>query len=253
MAIKKANMEYISEETEKYLKTPFEFDFGSDGGVATREGTRVELIYSPNWDDWMSAMYWTAFNTWNNGHEINLNRIIEDSEDINDITISFLKERPISACLESAVFIFSIENIPRTMTHQIVRHRGMSFNQESFRVSPCHHADIRMPDNLTEEQKNLYAEQAQDCRESYKRLIEEGVPIEQARNIMPMGTCTSLTMTTNLKHLQAYIKARTMDISQDEHTYIVALILKQLKNNANKFYEHFIKTDKTEEIMKIYL
>lgn len=253
MTTKKADTKYINKETQNFLGVPFVFDYKNDGDISDRKGAIVELLYAPVWSDWIEAMYWTAFTTWDNGFEIDLNELQQGVIDPKQVTIDFLKKRPIAACLESAIFIFRLDNIPRTMTHQIVRHRGMAFNQESFRVSPAHHADIRIPEGLTKEQEEDCRLHSDLCRQLYKKLIKEGVPIEQARNMMPMGTCTHLTMMTNLKALQDYIKARIMDTAQDEHTYIVARILEQLKKEAPEFYGYFIQTDKTEEIMKTYL
>lgn len=268
MAIKKADMGYIDKETREFLGIPFIFNPKEFGGVATfKENTEVELIYSPKWNDWIDAMYYTAFTTWNNGHEINLDNIglgamvfdkykkysIEEiAEHRRKLTIDFLKKRPISAVLESAVFVIKIDNIPRSMTHQIVRHRGMSFNQESYRVSNAVHADFRIPDGLTETQKEIISGVIDELRVLYVSLINNGIPTEQARNVLPMGTCTHIVMTTNLKVLQDYIKARTMDITQDEHTYIVMLICRELMEKAPEFWESFIKTDKLIEMMKQY-
>jgi len=255
MAIKEADMSYISKETEEFLGKKFKFNPDDYGAVATRKGAVVSLLYMPNWEDWIKGMFYTAYTTWDNHSEISLPKIYEEStlDEIASMTVEFLKKRPIAACLESAVFVFRIDNIPRTMTHQIVRHRGMSFNQESYRVSPCHHADMRIPDGLNDEQQNMCEKHADYSRDLYNKLIEDGVPIEQARNVMPMGTCTHITMTTSLKELQKYIRARTMEIAQDEHTYIVALILDELRKYTPEFYENFIRTKETDVILLKYL
>jgi thymidylate synthase (FAD) len=158
-----------------------------------------------------------------------------------------LKKRPISVALEGVSFNFRIFNIPRSMTHQIVRHRQMAFGQQSYRVSSCYADAIRVPQSLLDKPnqthpltKYLLAEfidAVKKCREVYKKLIIAGIPMEQARNIMPMGTCTKIGVTMRLRDMIDYVKGRTGDIAQDEHTYIVCLMLKELKDKQNKFFE----------------
>jgi len=252
MEVKKADMGYIDNETREFLNTPFVFEAGDFGGVATaKEGTKVTLIYAPDWEKWIYAMYDTAFATWNNGYEINLDEIAYHN-DVKKLTLDFIKKRPISAVYESAMFVIKIDNIPRALTHQIVRHRKMSFNQESFRVTPAHHADFRIPEGLTQEQKDAILDATNNARSLYVQLINSGIPTEQARNVLGMGTCTHIVMTTNLSALREYINARTLDITQDEHTFMVMLIVKELRDKAPEFYENFIKSDKLEEMMKQY-
>lgn len=251
MEIKKANMDYISKETEEFLGVPFKFNPGNFGSIATaRQNTEIDVIYAPVWSDWIDAMFWTAFTTWNNGHEIDLSKIAVKKRE--QLAINFLKQRPVSAVLESAVFVIKMDNVPRAMTHQIVRHRGMAFNQESYRVTPAHHADFRIPEGLTTDQKDDILDRANESRSLYVRLISDGVPIEQARNVLGMGTCTHIVMTANLKVMQDYIKARTQEIAQDEHTYIVLRIAAELKKNCPEFYDNFFKSEKLEQMMKEY-
>lgn len=251
MNIKQATMEYIDKETKEFLEMPFVLDPNNFGGLShAKENPEVNLIYAPDWEKWIEAMYYTAFATWNNGCEINLET--KTPEQRKKLTINFLKKRPISAVLESAIFVLKLDNIPRSMTHQLVRHRGMAFNQESYRVTPAHHADVRIPEGLS---LSLFAktkEVLDATKKLYIELINSGIPIEQARNVLPMGTCTHIVMTSNLKVLQDYLKARTLDITQDEHTYLVMLICKEIKNKAPLFWEHFFKSEKLESLMQTY-
>lgn len=254
--IKNATEEYINKETVEFLRTPFKFDAGNFGGIKTaREATQVKLLYSPEWNKWLDAMYYTAFTTWDNGHEISLDKISErmTNEERRQMTLEFMKKRPISAALESAVFVIRINNVSRAMTAQICRHRQMSFNEMSMRVTPAHHADLIVSESMNEQQRKAMETIANAGRQAYVDAIMKGLPTEQARNIIPLGTATKITMTTNLKALIDYTKARTLDITQDEHTYIVMRICNELKNNATEFYENFIKNDKLENEMKQYL
>lgn len=259
--IKQANFNYIDAELRDFLGVPFKFDPANFGGVSSDlNQIEVDLIQCPNFDEWLDVCYEVGFATWGNDYEINLDEIRSDmtDEELRMRTLNFLKRRPISAALESAVFVFVIKGVPRTMTHQIVRHRFHSYNQQSYRVSPAHHADVRIPENTPPHHVKELDSIFNRLREIYVDMVTEcaDIPIEQARNILPMGTLTNITMTVTLKDLINYVKARTLGISQDEHTYIVMRLLNEMKissASSNNFYESFIMTDQIDEMMYSYL
>ena len=140
----------------------------------------------------------------------------------------------------------------------------MAFGQQSYRVSSCYSDAVRVPQSLLDRKARgdpvasalvaSFKDAVQHVRQVYKYMIEQGVPMEQARNIMPMGTCTKIAVTMRLRDLIDYVKGRTSDIAQDEHTYMVCLMLKELKQYQPKFF-NVIKVfcPKAEEVMEKYL
>ena len=243
-------MEYIKKEIKEFLDSDFELDETHFGHVATKEeNIKVKLLYKPDWDSWIDAMYYTAFSTWSNGYEVDLEKKIVGKR---EFTLNILRKRPISACFESAVFVIKIDNVSRAMTHQIVRARKMAFNQQSFRVSPAHHSDFRIPNGLNDDTIKKIENKVDNDRKLYLELINQGVPIEMSRNVLGMGTCTNIVMTTNLSALKQYINDRTLDIAQDEHSYIVYKICKELEAKAPEFYNNFIKSEKLDNVLKNY-
>lgn len=252
MVVKQADIDYVKKEINELLNVDFSIDEGNFGKVATKdENIVIKLLYKPDWNSWLDAMYYTAFSTWNNGYEINLENE-KSIEKRRNLTLNLLKKRPISACYESAMFVIKIDNVSRAMTHQIVRARRMAFNQQSFRVSPAHHSDFRIPNGLDNELKKEIENKVNNDRNLYLKLINNGIPTEMARNVLGMGTCTNIVMTTNLPALKQYINDRTINLAQDEHTYIALRICKELEKNATEFYNNFIKNDKIVELMKLY-
>lgn len=263
MTIKNATMDYIHAEEKEFLGTELNELFPeTDKQICGYESSKIELLNGTVYEDWIDAAFYSCLATWDMSPSNPVETMLKTKtfEEKEQMVLTILKKRPISAALESAIFTFKITGVPRTFLAQITRHRQMSFGVQSLRVSSCYGAEVRAPqvlfDDPTFENMDLlgeYENTVKQCKAMYKKLIENNVPMEQARSIMPMGTCTKMTAVMRLKDIMTYARDRTSAISQDEHTFLVMLLLKEFKNKAPKFYENFVKHEKTEELMSKYL
>lgn len=267
MTNKEANKEYIIKEEIEFLGNSIGDNFiEPTEEVSGYKNVKVELLSPISQDayiDWVNSAFYSSLCTWDMTPHLPVSNMLQNAsfEEKEKKLFYILKKRPISVALEGVVFNFKATNIPRSMTHQIVRHRQMSFGQQSYRVNSCYSDAIRIPQSLLDsdipnkqELIDEFIQAVKNNRAVYKKLIFAGVPMEQARNIMPMGTCTKIGITMRLRDLIDYVKGRTSDIAQDEHTYIVCLMLKELKEKQNKFFgviEMFIPNIK--EVMEKYL
>lgn len=252
MANKEANQKYIVDEEIEFLGAPVGDNFiEPENQVAGYDSIDVELLNSSNYVEWVRSALYASLVTWDTTPHVPVTKMQEwNFEKQEEYLLRMLSKRPISVALEGAVFTFKITGIPRAMTHQLVRHRQMSFGQQSYRVSSCYSDPVRLPpaiqekidagDKFGEILEGNYIDAVNHVRQVYKLLIENGVPMEQARCIMPMGTCTKIAVTMRLRDMIEYFNGRTSDITQDEHTYIVCLMAKEMKLNQPEFFE-FIK------------
>ena len=263
MANKEADNEYIVAEEVEFLGEPVGHNFEEpEHQVAGYESIGVELLSSTDYWEWVRAAYYASLVTWDTTPQLPVSKAMdEDPINLEKRLLFMLSKRPISVALEGAVFTFKLTGIPRAMTHQIVRHRQMSFGQQSYRVSSCYSDPVRIPVSLLENTDaagkdsmiNLYEQTVKNCRYTYKKLIEYGIPMEQARAIMPMGTCTKIAVTMRLRDMIDYFKGRTSGIAQDEHTHIVCLMAKEMKENQPEFFKFITnKVPTLEETMKQY-
>ena len=277
MTNKEASEEYILAEERKYLGAEIG-DMFIEPIKQTRgyEGDKAELLFprhSTAYAEWIRAALYASLCTWDREPQVPATKLLSASfEEQEKLLLNILKDRPISVALEAQTFVFKLTGVPRSYTHQAVRHRAMAFGQESFRVSSCYSAPIRIPQHLIDnlntanlESKVGEARQTSSlmkqfegavlhCREVYKSLIKSGVPMEQARNIMPMGTETKITITGRLRDYIEVFRDRTGDIAMDEHTYIICLMAQELKQHQPKFFD-FInsKVKGLEASMQKYL
>ncbi len=267
MTNKEANEDYIVKEEIEFLGNPVGHNFEEpEQQVAGYESIKVELLSaSPYWP-WVTSAFYASLVTWDTTPQEPVSKMLNSLtlNEMEEKLLYMLTKRPISVALEGAVFTFKLTGIPRAMTHQIVRHRQMAFGQQSYRVSSCYSDPIRFPVSLQEridsgdEQisvlKENYISVVKDIRKIYKTLIENGVPMEQARSIMPMGTCTKIAVTMRLRDMIEYFNGRTSDIAQDEHTYIVCLMAKEMRDRQPEFFNLIKSRAKgLEEVMEKYL
>ncbi len=121
--------------------------------------------------------------------------------------------------LEHVVFTFKIEEVSRALLAQLTRHRIASFTVESQRYTEYGLDGLcTLPESIraNEEAFTLYENNFNDILFAYKRMIELGIPKEDARMILPQSFHTKLYMTINLRSLMNLIKLRTSKGAQWE-------------------------------------
>jgi len=106
--------------------------------------------------------------------------------------------------IEHIQLSFAINNISRAATHQLVRHRHMSFSQKSQRyVKEKGEFDYIVPPAI-EGNLALYAkfkEHMSKTAELYQEFVTNGIKGEDARSILPNATTSSLVCSLNLREL----------------------------------------------------
>ena len=135
--------------------------------------------------------------------------------------------------LEHAVYTFEVKGVSRALTHQLVRHRIASYSQQSQRYVDMEDFDYIIPksmsdkviaksiDPITLEPKEItlemeYMNIIEDLHKAYKRLIEDGVPEEDARYILPNACCTNIIVTMNARELLHFFSLRCCERAQWE-------------------------------------
>lgn len=120
--------------------------------------------------------------------------------------------------VEHAAFTFSVEGASRSLTHQLVRHRIASFSQQSQRYVSMEGAGFVVPHTVeaNPEAEGLYKETMERIWAAYARLVELGVPNEDARYVLPNGCTTNITITMNARELLHFFSLRCCSRAQWE-------------------------------------
>lgn len=122
-------------------------------------------------------------------------------------------KKTIQSSFEFVTYVFDIYGVSRNFTHQLVRTRNAVYAQESQRTVDVRDSAIIGIDNLTENAV-LAAGYAKDA---YATNIDAGNAVQDARNILPTGIETSITMGTNLRELAHMAEVRLCTRTQGEY------------------------------------
>lgn len=122
-----------------------------------------------------------------------------------------------SSTLEHASYTFAIEGVSRALTHQLVRHRMASYNQQSQRyVKVKDGLDFVKPPAVKENEvaSAIFDEAVKNCEESYQKLIDAGIEKEDARFLLPNAAETKIVVTMNIRELLHFFSVRCCNRAQ---------------------------------------
>ena len=161
-----------------------------------------------------------------------------DREEMERVVKNCIRAGHLTVC-EFATFNFHIEQITRSCSHQLVRHRHASFCQMSERRvvlgtdddeyyireeyfgmgGGCCSVEVEAEKALA----SLCHAQNEDVKRSfvwsfveYRDLIKSGVPVEQARAVLPECTYTNLMMSVNFRELMHICALRLCRKAEEE-------------------------------------
>jgi thymidylate synthase (FAD) len=123
-----------------------------------------------------------------------------------------------TSTLEHASYTFAIDGVSRAMTHQLVRHRLASYNQQSQRyVSYDDPAFIVPPEvDADPEKRELFLAACGDAFLAYRALLDAGTAPEDARYLLPNAMETKIVVTMNVRELLHFFELRCCKRAQWE-------------------------------------
>lgn len=141
-----------------------------------------------------------------------------DDERIRKVLTTILESGHLST-LEHASYTFAIDGVSRALTHQLVRHRLASFNQQSQRyVKFTEGLDTIKPVSIAENEEcnRLFDEMIDKTVEAYQAFVDAGIPAEDARYILPNAAETKIVVTMNIRELLHFFTLRCCNRAQWE-------------------------------------
>lgn len=137
--------------------------------------------------------------------------------------------------LEHVSYTFAIDGVSRALTHQLVRHRLASFNQQSQRyVKFKDGLAMVKPDTVAEneEASALFDEAVEAAVTAYTKLLEAGIPAEDARYLLPNAAETKIVVTMNVRELLHFFELRCCNRAQWEIRELAQKMLELVRPTA---------------------
>lgn len=137
--------------------------------------------------------------------------------------------------LEHASYTFAIDGVSRALTHQLVRHRLASFNQQSQRyVKFTNGLETIKPASVAEnpEANEIFEAAIDHAVSAYSRLLELGIPAEDARYLLPNAAETKIVVTMNVRELLHFFDLRCCNRAQWEIRDLALKMLELVKPTA---------------------
>jgi len=144
---------------------------------------------------------------------------------------------------------FAVEGVSRVTMAQITRHRHMTFDIQSMRYADFSEQEIVTPKSLTDPdhfsretgmvdtddntRKTLreeYDDIVEAQRAYYHRMVEAGIPKEDARFILPLGTTVNMTFSGNARTFMHVFNLRQKASSQWEIRELSDMLAEELKS-----------------------
>jgi flavin-dependent thymidylate synthase len=124
----------------------------------------------------------------------------------------------IQSSWEFCDYTFSIEEVSRAFTHQLVR-TDAPYAQQSQRTVDMSEFDYVTPDAIAATMIPLvvYRKTMEEIAESYAALIDMGVNPQDARGVLPTNVCTNIIAKFDLRTLHYMARLRLCTRTQGEY------------------------------------
>jgi len=145
-----------------------------------------------------------------------------------------------TSVVEHSCFTFAISNVSRSLSHQLVRHRIASYAQQSQRYVNLNDPDYVTPPKIAKDEtmKKEYDKIMLEIWDHYNKLLDMGIPAEDARYILPNAAHTNIILTMNARSLLNFFELRCCLHAQWEIRQLANKMLAEVKKVAPIIFQN---------------
>lgn len=165
--------------------------------------------------------------------------------------LSYMRDT-IKSSWEFVEYVFRISGVTRAFTHQLVRTRAGAYAQESQRTVDVRNAEVAAPASIyaDEEMRGIWAHAVDSALGAYAHMVDGGIPVQDARGILPTNMTTSIVAKFSLRTLHEMAKVRLCVRTQGEYQDVframrAAVILTHPWVDEHRFIEVHCVSDGT--------
>lgn len=144
--------------------------------------------------------------------------------------------------LEHHYFNLAFNNVSIFIEQYLIEFRLTSFTIKSGRYVNFSKAGFNLPDAFSEEQKKVIKTHYKKMFKYYDKFVAAGIPVEDARFILPYGLKTNIYMSLNAREMIHLIC--TMIYGRGKHYEEIYTLGKQLKEQFDARYPDLIENSK---------
>ena len=188
----------------------------------------VKLISRP--ENMLKTVYTACRTCYSADYPINIYEGADDEEKMLKLISRVISSGHYST-IEHIQVSFAISNVSRACTHQLVRHRHMSFSQKSQRyVKEKGQFDYLIPPTIEKnpELREKFVDFMSEISEKYQEFVEAGIPAEDARAVLPNATASSMVASLNLREMIHLANLRLCTRAQYEIRTLVKMMCEEL-------------------------
>ena len=200
----------------------------------------VKLISKP--DNMLKTVYTACRTCYSADSPLNIYDNSNDEEKMLKLIKNVISSGHHST-IEHIQVSFAISNVSRACTHQLVRHRHMSFSQKSQRyVTEKGQFDYIIPPTIDKnpELREKFINFMGEISDKYQEFIEAGIPAEDARFVLPNATSSSLVASLNLREMIHLANLRLCTRAQYEIRCMVKDMCKALTDEEPWLKEYLV-------------
>ena len=175
-------------------------------------------------------------------------------EEVNGAFLKGLLKSGHLSVFEHASASFNVEDISRACSHQLVRHRTLSFSQQSQRYCEDEGGCFTMPTSIAADDGATMAYyRAMDFAYStYNKLIMNGVPKEDARYVLPNAAPTRIVVSGNMSAWIQFLSKRLDKRAQLEIRMLAVGICELLNGKCPNIFGDLWETAKAIDTPKVF-
>lgn len=166
----------------------------------------------------------------------------ELTDDERRAALQAMQSTALNGPLEAVQFHFVIEGVNRSWTHQAVRGRRAFYAQESLRFAVVDDwsDDVPLPPYLAQLGEDhvlsrVYRQGLMKSEDAYSVLVSNGVPAEEARDLLPHAVLTRLHWVCTLRELLHVAGLRTCTQAQFSWRLVMAGVAQALRTYGRQF------------------
>lgn len=190
----------------------------------------VNLISTP--ENMLKTVYTACRTCYSADAPYNIYNSTDDEEKMLKLIVRVISSGHFST-IEHIQVSFAISNVSRACTHQLVRHRHMSFSQKSQRyVKEKGQFDYIIPPTIEKnpELKEKFEKFMGEISNLYTEFTEAGIPAEDARFVLPNAASSSMVASLNLREMIHLANLRLCTRAQYEIRILVKKMCEELVN-----------------------